>query len=146
MHHKFKSIILVFVQIISSAFIFLSGPIRVNGVALKFLLILGFLLGLWAVWTIKLDNLNVSPGIKQNGRLVRHGPYKYIRHPMYSALLLVTLVLVLNDFSLMRFSVWGILLIDILFKLSYEEKLLTLHFKEYSDYKARTKLIIPFIF
>ena len=50
---------------------------------------IGFPIGLGAIHFLsKADkalgkNLSLSPEIKQNHSLVTHGPYKYVRHPIY---------------------------------------------------------------
>jgi len=46
------------------------------------------LLGAWALWANRPGNFNVRPAPRPGARLVRHGPYRWIRHPMYSAVLL----------------------------------------------------------
>lgn len=100
---------------------------------------------MWAVWTMKIGNFKITPDIPRNSRLVTSGPYKYIRHPMYTSLLLITLVLILDHFSPLRLFLWLVLLVDLLMKLNYEEELLSEYFKDYSLYKKRTKRLVPFI-
>ncbi|MGD9613233.1 MAG: isoprenylcysteine carboxylmethyltransferase family protein [Kiritimatiellia bacterium] len=46
-------------------------------------------LGLWALAAMPIRQLRVVPETHPAGRLVRSGPYRMIRHPMYSAVLLV---------------------------------------------------------
>jgi protein-S-isoprenylcysteine O-methyltransferase Ste14 len=65
---------------------------------------------------------------------------------MYAALLLWTLVIVLNAFSLMRLCIWFVLMGDSAVKLLVEERLLAQKFQEYDTYKLRTKRLIPFIY
>jgi protein-S-isoprenylcysteine O-methyltransferase Ste14 len=59
--------------------------------------------------------------------------------------LLLTLGLVLDQPTLVRFALWSALLIDLWLKLSHEERLLARRFPDYSGYKARTKRLIPFL-
>jgi len=86
------------------------------------------------------------PDLKDNSRLVKSGPYKLIRHPMYASVLLVTLLLLINHFTFLRAGFWVVLFIDLHLKLSYEENLLLEIYPEYSDYKRTTKRIVPFIY
>ena len=65
---------------------------------------------------------------------------------MYTALLLVTLALILDDFSGIRLVVWIILLGDLLMKLRYEESLLVKHFEKYREYQNRTTRLLPYLF
>ena len=111
-----------------------------------FVSLLGILLGLWAIITMKLDNINVRPDVKQNARLVISGPYKIIRHPMYSAVLLTFLPFILDQPSVILIIVFMALLITLLIKLNYEEKLLQSHFKDYTIYSKNSWRLIPFIY
>ena len=48
--------------------------------------------GALAIWTLafnRLGNFDILPEVKRNARLITSGPYAYIRHPMYSALMLL---------------------------------------------------------
>jgi len=58
----------------------------------------------------------------------------------------MTLLWVWNDFSLMRFIIWIILLIDMIFKLKLEERLLTVAYPEYEEYIKKTKMFIPYLY
>jgi protein-S-isoprenylcysteine O-methyltransferase Ste14 len=65
---------------------------------------------------------------------------------MYLALLLATLTLVVDSFSTLRLILWLTLLIDLIVKLSYEERLLVAAWDEYHGYMKKTKRLIPFLF
>jgi len=77
---------------------------------------------------------------------VRRGPYRFIRHPMYAALLLVGAALTLDQPSPMRLAALAVLLAVILVKLHYEERLLGAAFPEYARYKQETSRLIPFVY
>lgn len=106
----------------------------------------GGLLGSWAVMTMQLNNLSVRPDIKQNARLVKNGPYRLIRHPMYTAVLITMIPLVVDRPTIYNIFIWFVLLITLLYKLNYEEGLLKNHFEEYEDYMHHSWRIIPFIY
>ncbi len=44
-------------------------------------------LGAWALTCNRPGNFNIHPAPRAGGRLVASGPYRWIRHPMYSAVL-----------------------------------------------------------
>ena len=46
-------------------------------------------LGLWALSAHRPGNFNIRPLPRERGHLVQHGPYRWVRHPMYSALIKV---------------------------------------------------------
>jgi protein-S-isoprenylcysteine O-methyltransferase Ste14 len=106
----------------------------------------GIVLGLWAIWTIRPLNFNIVPDVRVEGFLVEEGPYAYIRHPMYSAMLLVVLALVADSPSGLRVATFVLLGLDVLAKIVYEEKLLSAHYPRYTAYMADTKRLIPFVF
>ncbi len=142
---KLKSYIFVFIQFLCLILIVMgsSSNLSIFDIGIIFI---GLLIGAWAIITMKLSNFNVVPDLKENSKLVTYGPYKYIRHPMYSALLLATLPIVLNNFSVYNITLWIILFVDLLLKLNYEESLLEKRFIEYEFYKKQSKRLIPFIF
>ncbi len=107
--------------------------------------ILGGLLGIWALGTMKLKNLSALPEVKPESVLLTTGPYRWIRHPMYTALLLVTLAVVLDAFSIGRGCVWLVLVIDLFLKLQFEETLLMQAFPEYRTYQRQTYRLIPWL-
>ena len=51
----------------------------------------GAALGLWALSTNRPGNFNIRPQPRAGAVFVHRGPYRWVRHPMYSALLLVGL-------------------------------------------------------
>lgn len=140
-----KSIVLVTIQTICVIFILSTGKIIPDN---YLLLILLFLFSIPAIWAILLMNkfLNISPEIMPGAKLIISGPYKFIRHPMYCSLVLISLIWIIDTFTYTRLTIWMVLLINILIKLFYEEKILYNNFPEYSEYQKKTKRFIPFIF
>ncbi len=103
-------------------------------------------LGVWAVLTMRLHRVNIAPDVRAGAAMVAHGPYRWIRHPMYAALLLVGLAVVLAAPSPLRWGVLALLAVNQVVKLTYEETLLAVAFPGYGDYRARTKRLVPFVF
>lgn len=101
--------------------------------------------GFWAVYCMKF-RFNIAPDISSDKELTMNGPYKFIRHPMYTSLLGITLIYIINDISFFKIAVYIVLLINLLLKLGYEEEILLAKFREYADYRKRTKKLIPFIY
>jgi len=79
-------------------------------------------------------------------RLVTHGIYKYIRHPMYSSLLFLAWGAFFKDPSFQGLVCSGTASIFLYLTSRIEEKENLLVFgSEYSEYMNRTKLFIPFL-
>ncbi len=125
--------------------ILVSGPWIAGDAALFAMELLGGLLGVWALTTMKLKNVHVLPEVKAGSCLVTGGPYHWIRHPMYTALLTVTLALVCESFSAVRGFSWLLLFATLAVKLSREERCLREAFDEYEAYRLRTWRLVPWI-
>lgn len=145
MHSRLKPYTLVAIQF---AFIFAiawTAPILARNPLWLAIEMTGLFLGLWAIWSMRLFNFNITPNVKVEGYMVERGPYRFIRHPMYSSLLIIGIALVVDYFSWMRLLVLLALAIDLIVKLRYEEGLLAAHYPQYADYMTRTKRLIPFV-
>lgn len=91
-------------------------------------------------------NFNVRPELKAGARLVRRGIYRFVRHPMYLAVLLAMAAALAADPRPWRGVLWLALLAVLLAKLVREERYLRAAFPEYGDYAARTRRLIPGVF
>lgn len=106
---------------------------------------MALVLGIWAIAVMKF-HVSVLPDVRDTQELYIGGPYRYIRHPMYTAVLLATGVWVFNRLDVIAITLWVLLLVDLLIKLRYEEGLLIAKFPEYKEYAQQTKHLIPYMF
>jgi protein-S-isoprenylcysteine O-methyltransferase Ste14 len=140
------SIWFVGIQFVSLIFIAATGPILAGNLSCMIMEILGLAVGSWAVLSMRLRQVRISPEIAPSAVFTTRGPYRFIRHPMYLAVLSVTLALILNHFTWGRGIAWIVLLTDLVAKLNYEEQLLTGHFPEYAEYRKKTKRLLPLVY
>jgi protein-S-isoprenylcysteine O-methyltransferase Ste14 len=146
MPNRIKSILLVALQFLF-IILLLSGTQLKNISLLAYaFLILSIVLVLWAMATMQKSKLRILPEPSPNATLITNGPYHFIRHPMYTAILLGSVGLLINHFTWMRLSMVIALAIVLIIKLTWEEKMLSKKFGEYMDYMKHTKRILPFIF
>jgi protein-S-isoprenylcysteine O-methyltransferase Ste14 len=116
----------------------------VTGILGDFLVLIGLFVAIWARVTLG-GNWSARVTLKENHELIERGPYRLIRHPIYSGLLLMllgTAVLVrqVGGFVVLVFCLCGFWV-----KLRQEETLLTKYLPGYSEYMRRTKALVPFI-
>ena len=123
-----------------------SGPWIARQAWFLTLELLGILLMTWALLTMRVTKVNVFPEVRAGSRLVTNGPYRWIRHPMYTALLLITLALLCESFSYWRGFWWILLSADLVAKLFAEERSLGEVFDDYEAYRSRTWRLVPWIF
>lgn len=85
---------------------------------------------------------------EESQKLVCTGPYRYLRHPSYTGILLVTLgfgLMIGNLLSMLSITLG--MLIGLLYRIWIEETALCQHFGQpYKDYMRRTKRLIPLLF
>lgn len=104
----------------------------------------GLVVGVWALLHNRIGNFNVHPAPKSKGQLVTSGPYKYVRHPMYSAVLLIaTASVFFYPADKRKIVCWLGLILVLWLKTLLEEHALRNQFTEYSDYAKRAGRFIP---
>jgi protein-S-isoprenylcysteine O-methyltransferase Ste14 len=104
------------------------------------------LLLLWGVASMRRSRLRVTPIPAKDASLVTSGPYRFIRHPMYTSVLLGSVGLLVMDFGLLRLALLMLLILVLSLKLRFEEALLSRLFPDYPEYMRRTRMLIPFIY
>ncbi len=109
--------------------------------------IIGFIISLWGVLAMKLGNFNIQPEVKPTAHFISKGPYKHIRNPMYTGLIIFFGAAVLSNYSAIHLAVFTILIIVLLEKIKLEEKFLTIKFGGiYLEYKEKTYRLIPILY
>jgi protein-S-isoprenylcysteine O-methyltransferase Ste14 len=137
---------LVILQFSCLLFLLIQGKILAIGLLLVFQ-IFAIILGIWAIWVMKIGNFNIQPELKNNAVLVNSGPYKFIRNPMYSGLILFFGSGLATSFHILNFLVFLLMVLVLLLKINREEKYLALRFgDDYLAYKNRTHRLIPYLF
>ena len=106
---------------------------------------LGAILGIWALMHNRLGNFNIQPKLKENSKLVTTGIYGYIRHPMYSSVILMVLALVVASPTLWEIFLFLALIVVLWLKARREEMLWSGHDEAYIAYKKKSKFFIPFL-
>lgn len=88
-------------------------------------------------------SLTANPVPRERGKLIETGLYKYVRHPIYTGLLLATLGSCVQSMAVVKFFFWFLLLALLIYKARFEEKLLAAKYSTYTDYMKRTGRFVP---
>jgi len=80
------------------------------------------------------------------GGLVTTGPYRFIRHPIYTAACLFAWAGVLSHWSLLTATLGGLLLVGALGRMLCEERMVVQAYPEYRQYAQATKRMVPYVF
>ena len=134
--------------LVARLFSFLRWPQKLwIAVVADLLIITGVVLRLWAIRHLG-RFFTVDVGIQSEQRVVRDGPYRFVRHPSYAASLLA-----LTGVACLTFNWLGFVVIvagclaAYWIRISVEEKVLINNLgDEYRQYSVRTKRLIPWIF
>lgn len=102
-------------------------------------------LGIWALTANRLGNFSILPEPTDNTRLVTFGPYQWVRHPMYTSLLLFAAGCAVVIDGWWAWFTWGALLVVLCFKSAVEEHLLAQRFSDYVAYQQRSKRFVPWV-
>ncbi len=84
--------------------------------------------------------------LKENHKLIQTGPYKYVRHPIYTGMIFAVVGTAITVGKWRGVLALVILTLACVRKLLIEEKYLLGHLgKEYKDYRQGTRALVPFI-
>jgi protein-S-isoprenylcysteine O-methyltransferase Ste14 len=89
------------------------------------------------------DAATVNPVPRSEAKLVEDGIYKYVRHPIYTGLLTLTLGLCISSGIVSKFVFWILLAGLLAYKIRWEETLLLAKFSGYAKYQKRVPAILP---
>lgn len=77
------------------------------------------------------------------GGLVTRGPYRYIRHPIYAAILYFTWAAVLTNWHPLTLALGAVVTVGLGARIWAEERFLRATYPEYAEYAAATRRVIP---
>lgn len=139
--------ILLTLQLLFLFLLLITGPWFANNVILLAAELAAIALGAWAIGImVARSKFSGLPEPRKRAKLIEVGPYRLIRNPMYSAVLLGFGALLINYHSPVRIGLYLAELTVLLIKIPAEEKFLEKVFPGYAAYKSRTKRLIPFLY
>jgi protein-S-isoprenylcysteine O-methyltransferase Ste14 len=127
----------------------LTAPIWPRGPTLSLAATAIVAIGLgYAVWArVHLGrNWSSKVVVKEDHALVRTGPYRRVRHPIYTGLLLALLGSAIAVAEWRGFLAFALALVAVLFRVQAEEARMGETFPEYVDYKRESNALVPGVF
>jgi protein-S-isoprenylcysteine O-methyltransferase Ste14 len=104
-------------------------------------MVLGTAFGVWGLVTLR-HSFSIIPEAR---RVVRDGPYRFVRHPLYAAEIAVAVSLALQGDLHAWSSLVLVAFVAVQYARSgYEERLLRSAFADYDDYAKVTPRLVPF--
>ncbi|MFZ3342353.1 MAG: isoprenylcysteine carboxylmethyltransferase family protein [Terriglobales bacterium] len=89
------------------------------------------------------QSIQIAPEPKKGATLVTTGVYRWFRHPIYTAMVVLVIGLFLRRPTLAIALAGGAVIVFLIIKVRFEEKLLLATYAEYSAYRTRTWGIMP---
>jgi protein-S-isoprenylcysteine O-methyltransferase Ste14 len=99
----------------------------------------------WARRSFQQGSFHVSAA-PAGASIIRRGPYRVIRHPMYSAALLFTWTAVVYHASPLTLTIGITTTVVVIVRVGAEEGLLRAQYPEYQEYARSTKALVPYLF
>jgi protein-S-isoprenylcysteine O-methyltransferase Ste14 len=127
------------------AILYFGGLVPVNFIGLGIQL-LGVILYVLAFVSFNKKYFSFMPLPKPGAYIIMHGPYSFLRHPMYLAMLLMTLPLTYEYFSFQIVMLQLFLLLVIGMLVYIEEYVFGNVDLNYKNYIKYTKMILPLLF
>jgi protein-S-isoprenylcysteine O-methyltransferase Ste14 len=118
--------------------IFATGPITIT------IQVIAALLMVWARLTFGIRSFHGTANPTAGG-LVKTGPYRYIRHPIYAAILYFLWAGIAAHLSLVTVVVGLLATAFTAVRIVAEEKLLVTKYPGYATYARVTKRVVPFV-
>ena len=106
-------------------------------------IVLGFIVMLLGATRLG-RGLTAAPLPNAHAQLQTGGLYRYVRHPIYSGLLLFAIAHTIASASYVQVALCLALIVLIAVKARWEERRLAARFPDYADYCAHTPRFVPF--
>jgi protein-S-isoprenylcysteine O-methyltransferase Ste14 len=99
----------------------------------------------WSVWSLRFLGRNVSV-LAQARSVVDRGPYRWVRHPLYTGEIVSSLGVALAMNSVAALACWLVLCGLQVYRALREEEVLLNALPDYREYRLRTAALVPGVF
>lgn len=110
------------------------------------LFIIGLIIRVHAAWTLD-KNYSWTLEIRENHSLIKNGLYRYIRHPIYSGVIISAFTVPVFTSSVIGFFIILFSILLLIYRIGVEEKMLIEEYRdEYRDYMKNTWRLVPYLY
>jgi protein-S-isoprenylcysteine O-methyltransferase Ste14 len=134
----FAVLLLAIVGLVYTRSLFGHGPVTIGLQAAALLLMV------WARITFGMRSFHYAANPTEGG-LVTTGPYRYMRHPIYAAILLFVWTGIAANLSVLSVALGLVATAMLCLRMIFEETLVRQRYPEYDEYARRTRRVIPFV-
>ncbi len=135
-----------FIVMVAAMILLLSGhQLIAESLAGRAVQIGAALLMVWARLTFGRRSFHAAANPTE-GELVTTGPYHFVRHPIYAAILLFVFAALADRLSAVTATAFTCTLAGVLLRIVAEEQLLRATYAQYAAYAQRTKRLVPFVY
>jgi protein-S-isoprenylcysteine O-methyltransferase Ste14 len=127
------------------AVLLLKGEALSANPAVILLQVAAIALMVWARVTFGRRSFHATAGVTR-GELVTSGPYRSIRHPIYTSVCLFAWASVLGHPSFLSVALASAVSAGAAIRIVLEERALFQRYPEYAAYAATTRRVVPFIY
>lgn len=136
--------ILFFIIWIIDCFFFEFSEILIQNISLFIRLPIAFIVLVFAGYLAKTSLRIVFEDVREKPEVINRSVFRYVRHPMYLASILLYLAFLIFKLSLASLIVWIVIILFYHFIARYEEKLLIEQFgSDYKNYMDSVSMWIP---
>lgn len=135
--------LLIAALLVLAALGIMTAPTRLPPAGAWIAAIAGLLLFAWSLSANRPGNFNIHPAPRSDAGLVTTGPYRFIRHPMYSAVLLCGAAAALCSRGWSGWVACALLLVVLEAKARLEERWIVQLHPSYAAYLARSRRFVP---
>lgn len=145
MQSKISSVLGFGIAVLGLAFLIYNKYIISKNPAIIIVQLLSFCLMIWARITFKSRSFHLTANTTKGG-LVTSGPYRWLRHPIYAAVIYFGWACLIA-FPKIETLIAVIFITGGLFiRMLLEEKALNTTYPEYAEYSKRAKRLFPFVY
>lgn len=87
--------------------------------------------------------IQINPSPKAGAKLVTTGIYRWFRHPIYTAILLLVMGLFLRTPTIAVAGATAIVILYLAIKIRFEERMLLASYPDYAEYRHRAWGLVP---